>query len=239
VFDEAQLVGGGLSATAQMARQLQTAHRWAVTGTPIGAGVCVYICVCALAGGLSSQSSLLSSLVANIILTAYSSCSCGLQLPHTTASTRHHLCMQQHLPAAAAPSLAGGLDDVASLLRLVGAEPFNDDRIFKHVVAEPFKASAGAAEAALRCEQQQQQQQQVAVTSKDAGTQQSDGGCLLSSDTAKAAGPATMQQYYGATARDGVRRLLALLQPLMWRSSKESAAADHPLPPRCDLGYRV
>ena len=119
------------------------------------------------------------------------------------------------------------------------ASPFIYTTSFMHLVAEPFKASAGEAGVALRCGRQQGQRQHVAVTSKDAGTQQSDGGCLLSSDTAKAAGPATMQQYYGATARDGVRRLLALLQPLMWRSSKESAAADHPLPPRCDLGYRV
>jgi len=32
--------------------------------------------------------------------------------------------------------------------------------------------------------------------------------------------------------RDGVRRLLALLQPLMWRTSKAVADLDHPLPPR-------
>jgi hypothetical protein len=43
-------VGGGLSATAQMARQLQAAHRWAVTGTPIGAGVCVCVHMCVRTG---------------------------------------------------------------------------------------------------------------------------------------------------------------------------------------------
>lgn len=38
VLDEAQLVGGGFSATAVMAARLIAVHRWAVTGTPIGAG---------------------------------------------------------------------------------------------------------------------------------------------------------------------------------------------------------
>lgn len=38
VLDEAQLVGGGFSATAVMAARLTAVHRWAVTGTPIGAG---------------------------------------------------------------------------------------------------------------------------------------------------------------------------------------------------------
>jgi hypothetical protein len=38
---------------------------------------------------------------------------------------------------------------------------------------------------------------------------------------------------YKCQERDGVRRLLALLQPLMWRTSKAVADLDHPLPPRC------
>lgn len=37
---------------------------------------------------------------------------------------------------------------------------------------------------------------------------------------------------YRRRERDGVRRLLALLQPLMWRTSKAVADLDHPLPPR-------
>jgi hypothetical protein len=38
VLDEAQLVGGGLSSSAVMATHLTAAHRWCVTGTPIGSG---------------------------------------------------------------------------------------------------------------------------------------------------------------------------------------------------------
>eukprot|EP00775_Hariotina_reticulata_P011459 gene11459-11605_t len=40
------------------------------------------------------------------------------------------------------------------------------------------------------------------------------------------------QRRYGWAEREGVRRLLALLQPLMWRSNKKTSALDHPLPPR-------
>ncbi len=44
VFDEAQLAGGGFSATAVMATRVTAQHRWAVTGTPIGTGGTNYWC---------------------------------------------------------------------------------------------------------------------------------------------------------------------------------------------------
>lgn len=97
-------------------------------------------------------------------------------------------------------SLAGGLEDVGNLLRLIGAAPFDTTYTFRKAIHEPFHASATAAAAALQDQHQQ---------------------CVM---------PATPQ--YRRRHRDGVRRLLSLLQPLMWRSNKEAAAADHPLPPR-------
>jgi hypothetical protein len=105
---------------------------------------------------------------------------------------------------------AGGLDDVGNLLRLIGAAPFDSSHTFRRAIREPFAASVAAAEAA-----QQHHEQQQHDTLDDNVT------CDV---TAAAA--------YGRAQRDGVRRLLALLQPLMWRSNKEAAAADHPLPPR-------
>jgi hypothetical protein len=103
---------------------------------------------------------------------------------------------------------AGGLDDVGNLLRLIGAAPFDSSSTFRRAIREPFAASLAAAAAA-----QQHHEQRDYVTLD-----------VTSNITSNAV--------YGRAQRDGVRRLLALLQPLMWRSNKEAAAADHPLPPR-------
>jgi hypothetical protein len=107
-------------------------------------------------------------------------------------------------------AIAGGLDDVGNLLRLIGAMPFDSSHTFRRAIREPFAASVAAAEAAQQHHEQQQQQDAL--------------GDNVRSDVTAAV--------YGRAQRDGVRRLLALLQPLMWRSNKEAAAADHPLPPR-------
>jgi hypothetical protein len=109
---------------------------------------------------------------------------------------------------------AGGLDDVGNLLRLIGAAPFDSSHTFRRAIREPFAASVAAAEAAQQYHEHQQQQQQHDVL-----------GDNVTCDV-------TTSAVYGKAERDGVRRLLALLQPLMWRSNKEAAAADHPLPPR-------
>lgn len=56
------------------------------------------------------------------------------------------------------------------------------------------------------------------------------GGCVggvPDAVVAKVLGPR-----YGYREREGVRRVMALLQPLMWRTSKAVADEDHPLPPR-------
>jgi len=67
------MVGTGLGAIATMASRLRTAHRWCVTGTPIG---------------------------------------------------------------------AGGLDDVAGLLRVLKMAPLDEPSLFRRVLGEPYKAGA-------------------------------------------------------------------------------------------------
>lgn len=106
-------------------------------------------------------------------------------------------------------SSTGGLDDVGNLLRLIGAAPFDSSHTFRKAIREPFAASVAAAAAAVQ--------------------PHNAAGAVMSTVTSNGTSDVIT---YGRAERDGVRRLLALLQPLMWRSNKEAAAADHPLPPR-------
>jgi len=86
--------------------------------------------------------------------------------------------------------------------------------VFKSSIAQPFTRSVAAAEAAV-------------AAAAAADDDDDDGDVADLSPPSAAAG-----QWYGRAERDGVRRLLALLQPLMWRSNKMTSALDHPLPPR-------
>jgi hypothetical protein len=124
--------------------------------------------------------------------------------------TLNHVVCCMLLPLHAAAAAAGGLDDVGNLLRLIGASPFDSSHTFRRAIREPFAASIAAAAVAAAAAQQH--------------------AADNVHDNAAIAGGQVVS--YGRVERDGVRRLLALLQPLMWRSNKEAAAADHPLPPR-------
>jgi hypothetical protein len=144
----------------------------------------------------------------------------------------------------------GGLSDIGNLLRLINASPFHEAHVFRSAIEHPFKKSVEAAAAALAAAATAAE---PGVAAAAAGSEDADrdgmstdpplptaaavdaddaDGKPLTGSTAGALLLEVLAPRYRRRERDGVRRLLALLQPLMWRTSKAVADLDHPLPPR-------
>jgi hypothetical protein len=205
VFDEAQQVGS-LSNTAVMADYLQAQHRWVVTGTPLGAG------------GLSDVGNLLRLINASPFHET-SVFRAAIERPFYASVEAAAAALAADTPDTAAAAAAGQLQGLAN----VGLDRCDSDE--EGVGVRLSDASAAAAAAAG-------QGNGVGLASPPAAAAAAAGGGDAAAALMGAVSEALTPRYK-RQERDGVRRLLALQQPLMWRTSKAVADLDHPLPPRC------
>lgn len=104
----------------------------------------------------------------------------------------------------------------------------DDDESFDAMDCCPADAGAGGTDAmAIGGARAAQPLPSDSAAAAAAGARAADGASPVVTALSAALAPR-----YGRHERDGVRRLMALLQPLMWRTSKAVADMDHPLPPR-------
>ena len=228
VLDEAQMVGVGN--VALMADRLTAVHRWAVTGTPIENH------------GLEDLQGLLRLIKAAPLADA-ATYRAAIVAPYQAAAAAAAAYAEAEEVAEAATAAAcgvgqaGGMWEV-SLPSSPGAPPAAPAVLEAAAAAVRGIRAASTATAAASTPAAATAAAMAAAPATAAATREGTAaaavpvaGVPAGAETAVAAAAAARAEAEGAVA-DAVRRLAALLKPLMWRVTKVTSNRDHPLPPR-------